>query len=200
MPRETCSQCFRPPSLCYCHALVQITNTTKVVIIQHPLEEKHPFNTGRIAQLCLTNCEFIVAETLAGNELTKILNVPSVLLYPSLEWLPKVAEINNDPQLALKTIQQLIVIDANWKKSKKILHLHPQLQQLPRINLDGDCHSLYAIRKTSMQNGLSTLESIVKAMNLLEATTKFQPMLKPFEQMIALQQASQFQHNKLNKN
>ncbi|MCO1336576.1 DTW domain-containing protein [Microbulbifer sp. OS29] len=193
MPRETCNTCLRPPNVCYCSSLVNLANSLKVVIIQHPQEVKHPFNTGRMAHLCLNNSEMMTAETLAGDQLNSLLNIPSALLYPSLEWLPDSIEFNsglssesNQPP----NIQQLIVIDATWKKSKKILHLNPPLQKLPRVNFNGGLESRYSIRKTSIADGLSTIESIAKAMVLLEKNSDFFRLLKPFERMISLQQQS----------
>lgn len=197
MPRKTCPNCQRPLPVCYCSALVQVVNTTRVLIIQHPLEQKHPFNTGRMAHLCLSNSELIVAETISATQLTSILNAPSALLYPSLPWLPDTPEIEpeiypkNKESAAHSNIQQLIVIDATWNKSKKILHLHPALQNLPRHHLKGNLISNYQIRKTTVANGLSTLESIVKALNTLEPKAEgeggFEAMLQPFEKMISLQ-------------
>ena len=128
MTRQVCSTCKRPPSVCYCSALVQVANRIKVLIIQHPLEQKHPFNTGRMVHLCLTNSDLIVAEDLSDERLDEILSVPSALLYPSLIWLPKVEQLNSK-------IEQLIVIDSNWNKSKKMLHINPRLQALPRLSL-----------------------------------------------------------------
>jgi DTW domain-containing protein len=189
MPRKTCPVCQRPLLVCYCSALVQVANTTKVLIIQHPREEKHPFNTGRMAHLCLSNNELIVAETLSASKLASILLMPSALLYPSLHWLPNTLEVKpaTKESSANSNIQQLIVIDATWSKSKKILHLHPALQKLPRLRLKGNLHSNYEIRKTSVENGLSTLESIVKALNEIEPDGDFEAMLRPFEMMIELQ-------------
>jgi DTW domain-containing protein YfiP len=72
-----------------------------------------------------------------------------------------------------------------------MLHLHPALQKLPRHHLKGNLSSNYQIRKTTVTNGLSTLESIVKALNSLEPKGEdargFEAMLQPFEMMIALQ-------------
>lgn len=195
MPRETCSTCLRPPNVCYCSALVSLANTIKVVIIQHPREEKHPFNTGRMANLCLNNSEMLISETLPNQQLERLLDTPSALLYPSLSWLPQtpqLAEGNNTPshQNQLEKIEQLIVIDATWKKSKKILHLNPKLQQLPRVNLSGDLKSNYTIRKTTVADGLSTIESIALAMAQLEDKNEYSKLLQPFEKMISLQQQS----------
>jgi DTW domain-containing protein YfiP len=193
MPRKTCPNCQRPLPVCYCSALVKVANTTRVLIIQHPLEQKHPFNTGRMAHLCLSNSELIVAETLSTIQLASILNTPSALLYPSLPWLPNTPEIEPGKKESAvhSNIQQLIVIDATWNKSKKMLHLHPALQKLPRHHLKGNLSSNYQIRKTTVANGLSTLESIVKALNAMEPKSEgeggFEAMLQPFEMMINLQ-------------
>ncbi|WP_019531367.1 tRNA-uridine aminocarboxypropyltransferase [Dasania marina] len=192
MPRATCPNCQRPLATCYCSALVKLSNNIKVLIIQHPLEATHPFNTGRMAKLCLSNSELIIAETLSNTDLKNMLGIPSALLYPSLSWLPATPEIGDsvNEDAITPAIQQLIVIDASWRKSKKMLHLHPALQNLPRVNLSGGLASQYQIRKTSISNGLSTIESIAQAMQQLEHHAEFKQMLMPFEKMIALQQAS----------
>ena len=116
----------------------------------------------------------------------------SLLLYPTLDWLPEsdtFSHLTNSPK-EKENIKQLIVIDATWRKSKKILHLNPLLQKLPRLSLIGDLTSNYQIRKTSITNGLSTIESIAKAMKLLEPEKDFELLLKPFNKMIELQQSN----------
>ncbi|MFD1217705.1 MULTISPECIES: tRNA-uridine aminocarboxypropyltransferase [Microbulbifer] len=186
MPRQICPTCQRPLKVCYCSALVHIPNRVKVLIIQHPMEQKHPFNTGRMAHLCLDNSALVVAESLSDEELAKLLKPRSVLLYPSLSWLPEVEQVEpGAPQAGV--LEQLVVIDATWRKSKKMLHLHSALQQLPRVSLEGAFRSNYQIRRSSLENSLSTVESIVMAMAGLEPGKDFQSMLQPFEKMIALQ-------------
>ncbi|WP_193164124.1 tRNA-uridine aminocarboxypropyltransferase [Microbulbifer hainanensis] len=189
MPREICPTCQRPLKVCYCSALVHIPNRIKVLIIQHPLEQKHPFNTGRMAHLCLENSELIVAERLSDEELAQLLKPRSALLYPSLSWLPGVEQMEPGTPQA-EGLEQLVVIDATWRKSKKMLHLHPALQQLPRVSFEGELSSNYQIRHSSLPNSLSTLESIVMAMQELEPEHNFQTLLQPFEKMISLQVAS----------
>ena len=197
MTRQVCSTCKRPPSVCYCSALVQVTNRIKVLIIQHPLEQKHPFNTGRMAHVCLSNSDLIVAEHLSDKKLDEILSVSSVLLYPSLSWLPKVEQLNSETE-DVEKIEQLIVIDSNWNKSKKMLHINPRLQALPRFSLQGHEKSNYQIRKSSMSESLSTIESIAQALSQLEENQTYNQLLKPFDQMITLQQANKSTHKKPN--
>ncbi|WOX05527.1 tRNA-uridine aminocarboxypropyltransferase [Microbulbifer pacificus] len=186
MPREICPTCQRPLKVCYCSALVHIPNRIKVLIIQHPLEQKHPFNTGRMAHLCLDNSELIVAEALSDEELAQLLKSRSALLYPSLSWLPEVEQLKPGTPQA-ESLEQLVVIDATWRKSKKMLHLHPVLQRLPRVSFEGQLHSNYQIRHSSLENSLSTLESIVVAMQELEPEHDFARILEPFQKMISLQ-------------
>ncbi|SHG27953.1 DTW domain-containing protein YfiP [Microbulbifer donghaiensis] len=189
MPRQICPTCQRPLKVCYCRALVHIANRIKVLIIQHPLEQKHPFNTGRMAHLCLENSELVVAESLPEVELARLLAPRSALLYPSLEWLPAVEQVEAGTPQA-RELEQLVVIDATWRKSKKMLHLHPVLQRLPRVSFEGELQSNYQVRHSSLANSLSTLESIVVAMGQLEPEGDFSGMLRPFERMIALQKGS----------
>ncbi|WGL17206.1 DTW domain-containing protein [Microbulbifer bruguierae] len=186
MPREICPTCQRPRKVCYCSALVHIPNRIGVLIIQHPLEEKHPFNTGRMAHLCLDNSELIVAESLSDEALAQLLEPRSALLYPSLNWLPRVAQVEAGTKQA-EVLEQLVVIDATWRKSKKMLHLHPVLQQLPRVSFEGELESNYQIRHSSLENSLSTLESLVMAMQALEPEGDFKRLLQPFEKMVSLQ-------------
>ncbi|WP_323845969.1 tRNA-uridine aminocarboxypropyltransferase [Microbulbifer magnicolonia] len=186
MPRQICPTCHRPLKVCYCSALVHISNRIKVLIIQHPLEQKHPFNTGRMAHLCLDNSELVVAENLSGAELARLLAPRSALLYPSLEWLPVVERVEAGTPQA-RALEQLVVIDASWRKSKKMLHLQPVLQRLPRVSFEGELRSNYRVRRSSLPNSLSTLESIVVAMEGLEPEGDFSGMLGPFERMVSLQ-------------
>jgi len=182
-------------TVCYCDSLVSVDNSIKVTIIQHPLEEKHPFNTGRMAHLCLKRSEIIVTEVIDETLLAECLGNHSVLLYPDLEWLPKFkgkkatnGAITNKP---IEQIEQLVVIDATWRKSKKILYLNQALQNLPRLSLQAGNPSAYSIRKSSFEDSLSTVESITAALEILEAGKNFSELLKPFQRMIELQKQKQ---------
>ncbi len=179
--RSVCKQCLRPKKVCLCNDLASINNEIKLLIIQHPQEVNHPFNTGIIASQCLTNSEVIIAEKLNDNLLSQLDN-HSALLYPNTPPF-----LQEPPVKQNLPIKQLIVIDATWRKAKKILFLNPQLQQLPRLSLSGNLTSNYQIRKTSIPNGLATIESIVLAFEKIEPQSDFKPLLKPFEKMIALQ-------------
>ena len=179
MSRINCPQCQRPEKLCFCDSIITVANETPVSIIQHPSETEHPFNTARIAELALQQCQLITAESLSEEQLSKFTTAGTALLYPNLSWLPASSPLPTK-------IKQLVVIDGNWKKSKKILHLNPALQQLPRLSLSNIPDSNYQIRKSQQTDGLATIEAIYHALSMLEPTD-IAGLLQPFETMITRQ-------------
>ena len=55
MARPTCYRCLRPRVSCVCGLITPVDNRTRVVIVQHPRERRHPFGTVRLARLGLRN-------------------------------------------------------------------------------------------------------------------------------------------------
>ena len=58
--RAGCERCRRPTSVCYCAHLVTLETRTRVVLLQHPREERVPMGTARLAHLCLPSSELHV--------------------------------------------------------------------------------------------------------------------------------------------
>ncbi|WP_287810572.1 DTW domain-containing protein, partial [Pseudomonas sp.] len=58
------------------------------------------------------------------------------------------------------------------------------LAALPRVTLDGAPPSRYRLRKAPGPGALSTIEAITQALEVLEAPTSFQALLKPFDALI----------------
>ena len=181
MPRAQCPRCQRPLVQCLCALIPQLPSCTRVLILQHPQEAKHALNTARLAALGLPNSELRCAEVF--EELPELLNDPqwqSCLLFPGAQSEPVAAFANNHP---LKPLQ-LVVPDGTWRKVRKLLYLNPLLEQLPRVTLATLTASRYRLRKAPMQDALSTLEAIVRALNEVEGAGRFDPLLAPFDALI----------------
>jgi DTW domain-containing protein YfiP len=87
---------------------------------------------------------------------------------------------------------RLVVLDATWRKSRKMLYLNPLLQCLPRLSLDTTHLSRYLIRKAHKPGQLSTLEATCAALAQLERDApSFQPLLDAFDGFVAHQLAFQ---------
>lgn len=64
---------------------------------------------------------------------------------------------------------RLVVIDATWRKSLRMLMEHSALATLPRLSLDTPAPTRYrAIRAARLPHQVSTLEATVQALALLE--------------------------------
>jgi DTW domain-containing protein YfiP len=79
---------------------------------------------------------------------------------------------------------RLVVIDATWRKSRKMLYINQALQQLPRFALINPPATIYKIRKADSENQLSTLEASCYALQQLEPDCDYQPLLQSFRQFI----------------
>lgn len=161
-----------------------------VLILQHPLEVDHAKNTARLLHLSLPGSQMLTGEVFDGHSLqgTAQAGTYTVLLYPQTEHDPAPVA---DPVL-LQDLKQLrcVVLDATWRKSRKMLYDSPWLQQLPRLSLDVVPASQYAIRKAHKTGQISTLEATCAALAQLERNTeKYQPLLYAFKGFVAQQQA-----------
>lgn len=179
MSRVCCERCLRPASHCLCALIPSLDSRTRVLVLQHPSEVSHALNTARLAALGLRNAQLRVGEVF--DDLPGLLNLPGYqprLLFPG-EGAEVVAPMPGD---ALPTL--LVVPDGTWRKARKLLHLNPLLAALPRVTLGDVPVSRYRLRKAPAPEALSTLESIVQALNVLEAPGDFNALLRPFDALI----------------
>lgn len=189
MSRPTCPHCLRPQATCLCHLVVPTTSACELLILQHPLEVHHAKNTARLLHLSVPGSRIVVGEAFDGASLQALMPTPrtTVLLYP-----PTVYEGHATPApLAPAQLQdpgklRLVVLDATWRKSRKMLHLSPALQGLPRLVLDGTRQSRYAIRKAHAEGQLSTLEATCAGLAQLEGNeARWEPLLHAFDGFVA---------------
>ncbi|WP_053146379.1 tRNA-uridine aminocarboxypropyltransferase [Pseudomonas sp. P97.38] len=179
MSRIHCPRCHRPQSHCLCPLIPSLDSRTRVLLLQHPSEVNHALNTARLAALGLNNAELIVGEVF--EQLPQLLHRPGYqarLLFPGEAAQPLQAYAASDDPLLL------VVPDGTWRKARKLLHLNPLLAALPRVTLVDGGVSRYRLRKAPEPGALSTVEAIVQALQVLEAPTSFEPLLKPFEALI----------------
>lgn len=163
-----------------------MTNRTRVLVLQHPDEHKHPLNTGRLAVLGLQRAELLVGESFPQVDAVLSASGPAYLLFPGESaQMPQALTGNADARPAL-----LIVPDGTWRKARKILHANPILSTLPRLSLPAGEASRYRIRKTAVPAAISTIEAIERTLALLEPEQDFRPMLKPFDVLVEQQIAA----------
>lgn len=191
--RPTCPRCQRPQSACICHFVIPTPHATEVLILQHPLEEHHAKNSARLLHLSLPRSRIVVGELFDDVALRALMPQPryTVLLYPPTQYPDHAAPGALDPhQLADPANVRLVVLDATWRKSRKMLHLNPALQRLPRLALDAVPEGRYTIRKAHKPGQLSTLEATCAALAQLEGdAARWQPLLAAFDGFVSQQES-----------
>jgi DTW domain-containing protein len=212
--RPSCSACLRARSACICHWITPLVHGTEVLILQHPLEQSQAKGSARLLHLSLPGSRLVVGESFDPGELQALMYGPlggllagapadtspdeparePVLLYPEAQasppgtaavLSPAAGPVWDDPGRL-----RLVVLDGTWRKSRKMLHLNPGLQALPRLALRDPPPSHYLIRKAHRPDQLSTLEATCLALaQLAGGPTICQALLSAFDGFVAEQQA-----------
>ncbi len=191
--RPTCPHCLRPEFTCICRFVTPAQTACAVLILQHPLEVHQVKNSARLLHLSLPGSRLVVGEIFDEATLQALMPKPryTVLLYPPTSCQGHdLSEPLDAAQLTNPAKLRLVVLDATWRKSRKMLHLNPDLQRLPRLALDDVPSSRYAIRKAHKPGQLSTLEATCAALAQLEGDpARWHPLLAAFDGFVAQQQA-----------
>jgi DTW domain-containing protein YfiP len=195
--RASCATCLRAQPACICRWIAPVESAVELLVLQHPLEVKNAKNSARLLHLSVAGSVLVVGEAFEAGALRQILHGGGrapLLLYPatpgdaSLGIAPPPAP---DAQLLRDPARlRLVVVDATWRKSRKMLYLNPLLQQLPRLALRDVPASGYRIRKAHAADQLSTLEAAAYAlMQLNSDEPRFRPLLSAFDGFVLQQEA-----------
>lgn len=195
--RATCATCLRAQAGCICPFVRHVGAEVELLILQHPLEVANAKNSGRLLHLCVAGSRLAVGEVFDPQKLDAMLRAgsrESVLLYPPT---PADAALGMAPPpepppalLASPNRVRLVVLDATWRKSRKMLYLNPALQSLPRLALADVPASGYHIRKAHAPHQLSSFEAAAHAIAQLQGTADSSgPLLEAFNAFVE-QQAS----------
>ncbi|MFQ3206221.1 MAG: DTW domain-containing protein YfiP [Glaciecola sp.] len=187
--RERCKRCQYPSKTCVCSALSRIENKTRIIVLQDKNEASNAKNTARLLALLLTNFSIIKSDDLISmKELEDAcMNNPTsfALFFPSnnsnaFENRFSPSPGNNSDSSS--PIKNLLFIDGTWRKAKRLYLSNEWLQNPPSFHFNEPLEGLYRIRKTSIDNGLSTLEAVAYAVSKTDGIPS-QPFYDLFEKM-----------------
>lgn len=176
--RPICATCLRAKAACICAFVQPVQTDVELLVLQHPREVGNAKNSGRLLHLCVGGSVLAVGERFDTCELDALLHGGGrepVLLYPSTPadtLLGMPPPTSAEPGLLASPGRvRLVVLDATWRKSRKMLYLNPGLQRIPRYGLEDAPASAYRIRKAHAPHQLSTLEAAAQALAQLQAGT-----------------------------
>lgn len=199
---ERCFKCFKPKSVCLCKYGKNLDTGIKFVFLMHPKEfRRQRTGTGYLSHLCLKDSEVIVGlDFLQNKRLSQLLANPQyfpVLMYPGQDAITaksigqklnsKGGAGNYDKKLLI------LILDATWFCSKKMLQHNPFLLELPKLSFEGSYQSIFTFKREPSPECISTIECcyyIIKefqAEGFVDKALAPEPLMNIFKAMIKLQ-------------
>jgi len=191
--REKCYECYRPKSSCMCSYFEHIKTQTKFIILMHPKEfKKVKNNTGHFTHKSLGNSELFIGIDFSNHKgINEIIAThDSYILFPSQD---AVDLTYSNPQKSEKPLA-IFLIDSTWACTKKIFTLSDNLKTLKHMSFTTDRVSEYEIKVQPEKTYLSTIESTLVVLELLNKhkieqidDNLLNGFLRPFKKMIEYQ-------------
>ncbi|MFT5692742.1 MAG: DTW domain-containing protein YfiP [Oceanicoccus sp.] len=147
-----CFGCGLPVRVCGCATVDAILAVPPVIILRHPKERKRTLSTVSLIKQRYPSVLVKEGEVFAPLRQSNL-----ALIFPG-------GDLQQTCQESTQCGATLILIDATWRKAKKILHVNPWLQALPRVDLRPDKVSDYRLRKVSSSEALSSVEAFAAVM------------------------------------
>ncbi|XP_041980450.1 tRNA-uridine aminocarboxypropyltransferase 2 [Aricia agestis] len=177
--RALCEKCERPSIVCWCSALPseRLQPKSRIILLQHPAEEKRCLRTAPMLQLGLAENKCLIYKgkkfPLPKHEnLENILLEPNtVLLYPSKTAVDIRQLDKNDDAY------NIVLIDGTWPQAKAIYASSPILSKIKQVKLLTSTTSNYIIRTQPTEGCLSTLETAAEALSQLENNSIYTDLL-----------------------
>lgn len=193
---ERCFRCFKSANSCLCKYTRELDTKIKFVLLMHPKEAKRQrTGTGNLAHITLKDSEIIVGLDFSTNvRLQQLLHDPQyfpVMMYPGEDaWTAKKEgfkeTVGNKKLLVL-------ILDATWFCSRKMIEHNPFLLELPRVSFFGDYRSIFTFKHEPKPEYISTIECcyyLIKELQTIDMVNKDldpEPLMNVFKEMIKLQ-------------
>jgi DTW domain-containing protein YfiP len=195
-PRGLCYVCWRPEGFCYCSKIRKISPGLRFAILIHPIEEKRPIATGRMAHLCLEDSLLIEGEDFSLNdEVNALLAEPEshpVVLYPGPNSVD-LSALSVPERRALFPAGKkpvVLVIDGTWNSARKTMWNSRNLQTLPSLRFTPPAPSRIRVRHQPEKHCYTTIEAIHHMIDLLTPSTgdrRHDNLLDVLDYMVGLQ-------------
>jgi DTW domain-containing protein len=168
-----CSRCYLKSAHCICHVLPVVPTRTEVLIIRHVTEQHVMSNTGRLAALLLPNCRIVNFTTEASFDDSGIAEDGTWLLYPGPNPMPR------GP-----AAKRLVVLDASFRRAKRMYKRIDALQRLPELALPVPSVVPRRLRQPPRADGMSTIEAIAAGLSLVEDRDLGQVLLEVYAEFV----------------
>ena len=178
-----------------CKYINKIQTNTQFIILMHPKEFRKTKNgTGHFTHLSLPNSSIFIGIDFSNHEkINNIINDKNnncYILYPGNNTI----KLNNQSIKEKNKNNVIFIIDSTWACSVKMLRVSQNLHNLPRVSFEHDKVSQFKIKEQPNKYCLSTIESTLCVLELLNKHNiedikedDFKGFLEPFTKMVEYQ-------------
>jgi DTW domain-containing protein len=178
---EKCPNCKLYKAICVCSEVKIFDLKTRVTLLIHTKEVNKATNTGKLAQLMLSNCRTLIVGTLDGE-----LREQDIVSegYENLILFHSASNVLDSEFLSTLTAPvNLIVPDGNYHQAVKMTK-SGSLKNIRRVKLPPGQEGEYSLRNSKDKQKVSTIEAIIKAIEIIENGPAAESMYKIFKKMI----------------
>ncbi|MGO2353409.1 MAG: tRNA-uridine aminocarboxypropyltransferase [Marinomonas foliarum] len=159
--RARCDTCGFLADQCICQWIPALSTRLKILVLQDPKEAQHAKNTVSFLSLGLPSVECI--STANHDAMIQVFSQidPAKwrLVFPS-DSAESIESISAD---TASEIEGLILLDATWRKAKRLYFTEPLLHAFGAVCFSQPPEGQYSIRKSPSAESLSTLEACAYA-------------------------------------
>lgn len=191
--KTICPGCAKKPHLCLCAEITPVPTRTRLLILQHPREAKHPLNTARLVSLSLKNSSHCIG--LSWPSLAHALGTPvenrrwGVLFLGTGgrgQTVPFQVLDRKRNVVSLRQIEGIVLLDGNWRQSKALWWRNPWLLKLNRMLLKPGSVSRFGnLRREPRRECLSTIEAAARSLGELGDEVAQKYLMDLFERFLA---------------
>jgi DTW domain-containing protein YfiP len=182
--KPRCPGCGLPPDTCVCAELPRLRFATPIAIVQHVRERHKPTNTGRLF------ARMVESAVVLPCGMREPPFDPSPLEDPSIDWrllYPREGAPALDPGLRAAEGRRLgfVLLDGSWRQCSHMSRRLPVIAQLPCVALPPGPPSFWTVRTQHAEQGRSTFEAALSALQGVEGAAAIAPLRRAFARITA---------------
>lgn len=176
-----CPVCRLFKSICICGDIKKFDLKTRVTLLMHVKEVDRSTNTGKIAELMLTNSKTVIVGAPDGELEQKDIIMDG---YENLVLFPHASNVLDGNYVSrLGMPVNLIVPDGNYHQAVKMTRSE-LLGNLKRVRLPSGQKGEYGLRDSKDPEKVSTIEAVIKAIEVIENGPVVAEMNRIFRKMV----------------
>ena len=162
---DFCPVCRLYNDLCICSEIKEFALETRISILMHIKEKRKVSNTGKIANLCLSNSQIIyTGEKYPTTDIKDLISEDHInlILYPDAT-----TELNKEFIAKCDKPINIIALDGNYKQAGKMFRSEKILRKVKTVRLPLGQRRRCKLRSPLHPEQISTIEAIINSLEII---------------------------------